>query len=332
MHEAITLPSKASRERSGVGRLAKTAEPSDETLGDQRPPSSTPSTARPSRIEPVRVDPDEAQWRQERTASAGRSAPWSRPAAPAGARPTRSRGPCRPRRCRRWRRRGAGRWPPPVPPGAERTGVGRADHQAEPAQDDGVEAVGGVAESPEQLRQGDLGPPLVRHPPAVRLGVAERVQAHEGVMGHHPLAGRQRPELVVGEAAGPRHRRDESDPENDPDGLDRAAAAPGAAARIRAVRCPRAGAAPAVGTSKVSTTRALACTAPPSYRSPTGIPACTVQRTPTGRRGGMVAIEWLRSAARLQRERLQQGWPLVDDAAHPRPEARRGHPDLEHLP
>ena len=40
----------------------------------------------------------------------------------------------------------------------------------------------------------------------------------------------------------------------------------------------RAGAAPVVGTSKVSTTRALACTAPPSCRSPTGVPACTVQR------------------------------------------------------
>ncbi len=95
---------------------------------------------------------------------------------------------------------------------------------------------------------------------------------------------------------------------------------------------PRAGAAPAVGTSKVSTTRALACTAPPSYRSPTGIPACTVQRAPTRRRRRTVAIAWLRPAARPQHQRLHQRRPLIDDAAHPRPESRRGHADLEHLP
>ena len=119
----------------------------------------------------------------------------------------------------------------PTAPRAEGPRVGRAGHEAQPAEDDGVEAVSRVPEGTEQRSQGDLGAPFVGHPATVRLRVAERVEPHEGVVGQHPLAGRQRPELVVGQVGGARHRRHESDPDDDADDLDRTLRDPAARRR-----------------------------------------------------------------------------------------------------
>ena len=107
----------------------------------------------------------------------------------------------------------------PAAPRPQGAGVGGRDDETEPAQDDGVEAVGQVPEATEQHGEGVLGAPLVRHPAPVRLCVAERVETHEGVMGQHPLTGRQRPELVVGQVVSAGHPCDKADPDDHADDL-----------------------------------------------------------------------------------------------------------------
>ncbi len=109
----------------------------------------------------------------------------------------------------------------PSAPSPERSGVGGTRHQARSPEDDGVEAVCRRAERPEQRRQGDLGTPFVGDPAMVRLRVAEGVEPHEGMVRQHPLAGSERPELVVGEVVRACHGRDEGDTEDDADDFDR---------------------------------------------------------------------------------------------------------------
>ena len=84
----------------------------------------------------------------------------------------------------------------PTAAGAEGTGVQHGADEAQGPRDDGDDVEGGGAEHLVQRRQDDFGAPLVVDPPAVRLGVAERVQADDRVVGQHPLPGGQLPEDV----------------------------------------------------------------------------------------------------------------------------------------
>ncbi len=103
---------------------------------------------------------------------------------------------------------------------AEGSRVRGARQEAKTTQHDPVDVEGRGTKGPVEGGQCDFGAPLVGHPPAMRLGVGERVEPDDAVMGQHPLAGGQRPELVVRERMVQGDGGDEADAEGEPDQFD----------------------------------------------------------------------------------------------------------------
>ena len=155
----------------------------------ERPTQLDRQHEEPQEYGTVRVDPEQAQHREGAAANGGSPTPWSGATTRAGTAPGRSRALGRPPQCRRLpqasRRMMTATRPPTCPEGP---GVGRRRDETQPPEDDGVEAVGHVPEGAEQCGEGELGAPLVGHPAPMRLCVAERIEAHEGVVGPRPLS------------------------------------------------------------------------------------------------------------------------------------------------
>ena len=208
-------------ERAGVRGLPHAADPCHQPGRRQRPPQLDAEHEQPDQDRPVRVDPCHAQQRErEQPAPIGpplgqhqqlHRQPDEREVQP----PVAHHHACDAQR----EEQDDGDHPStPRPQGAR---VGRRRQQAGRTQDDGVHVVGGGTDRPVEPGQSDLGAPLVGHPAAMRLRVAEGVQAHDGVVAEHPLARGQRPEGVIGEFAPERDRRDVADADGEADQLDR---------------------------------------------------------------------------------------------------------------
>ena len=180
----------------------------------------------------------------------------------------------------------------------QRAHVRPRGHQAQAAQPDGVEGIGPGAEGPEQAGQRQLGPPLVGDPAPVRLGVAEGVEADHAVVRQHPLAGGQRPELVVRQRVPERHRGDEGDAEGQPDQLN----GPRRHAAVGGLGCGRRGRSSGRAGRRdmecLDGLRARPHCSPLVPVPPPGSPMGTLARPWTNSRRRTVAIAWFRFCRR----------------------------------